>query len=81
MADDPKPKRFSLDIGIAASCVAVLLGGMALYGTLTANVKKGAFDQLQDDSSYARATRASAWIDQNGWKVQLHFTRDTNKVH
>ena len=81
MPDEQKPKRFSLDIGILASCVAVMLGGMALYGTMTSNVKKSTLDQLQDDSAFARATRASSWIDQNGWKVQLHFTRDTNKVH
>lgn len=66
-------KKIELNIGWLASAVAVLLGLIALYNSITASHDKNLTDQIQDDSAYARATRACAWIDRNGWKYEHEF--------
>jgi len=65
-------KKIELNIGTMASIVAIVLGAIALYGVFTSHTAKSVTDQLQDDSAYARSTRAISWIEQNGWRLTHH---------
>lgn len=71
MSEEQKSRTITVNIGWLAAFAALLVSLVALYGTWNSSHTKSILDQVQDDSAYARATRAVAWIDKNDWRFNF----------
>lgn len=65
-----------LNLKIVGAIVTIAVGLTALLDRYNAKQEKTVQEQtvqeqVQDGSAFARANRAVAWIDRNGWKLNF----------
>jgi hypothetical protein len=67
-----------MDIQTIAAIVVATGGAIGILKACDSSKTADVLSQIQDDSAYARATRAVAWIDNNQWRL-LHHKDSTLK--